>query len=182
MDIVQLLADQSLKAIQKREQIAGALEHNQITAGELNTYAIDDKGTGIILEAMEAVSRKNPALADADWLNYAGSHILSTANALKREASRVVGNIAHVFPDQLGGAVQNLLKNTADAGTVVRWGSAYALGRIVLIPRYANSDLFDTLAGLAERETENGVKNQYLAGLKKAKKLRESTTSGGRTS
>jgi len=32
--------------------------------------------------------------------------------------------------------------------------------------------LYDTLTQLCEREPENGVKNQLLGGLKKAKKIR----------
>jgi len=44
------------------------------------------------------------------------------------------------------------------------------LGRIVATPDYANSDLFEKVVKLAEAENENGVKNQYLAGLKKAEK------------
>ena len=109
MNTTQLLEDKSIKATQKRDQISDAIENRIITVSEIKIYTIDDKGAGIILEAMEAVSRKR--------------------------------------------------------------GSAYALGRIILIPEYANSKLFDMLTALAEQETENGVKNQYLAGLKKAKKL-----------
>jgi hypothetical protein len=46
------------------------------------------------------------------------------------------------------------------------------MSRIIRIPHYANSELFDTLTDLSEQEQENGVKNQLLGGLKKAKKLR----------
>ena len=171
MNISHLLADKSIKAIQKREQISAAIENNVITVGEINTYAIDNKGVGLILEAMEAVSRRKPGAADIEWLNYAGAHISSTSDAVKREASRVVGNIAYLFPDSIAGAIRDLLNNTKAEGTVVRWGSAYALRRIILIPQYANSNLFDALTKLAENETESGVKNQYLNGLKKAWKL-----------
>ena len=173
MDINHLLEDKSIKTAQKRDQISDAFENGTITVSNMKTYVIDDKGVGIILEAMEAVSRKNPEASDIEWLDYAGKHILSSSNTVKREALRVVGNIAHLFPDSLFDVVQTLLKNTNNDGTVVRWGSAYALGRIILIPQYANSDLFDTLVDLAEQETENGVKSQYLTGLKKANRLRK---------
>ena len=171
MNVNQLLMDKSIKAIQKREQLSSAIENKIITVGEIKATVTDDKGVGIILEAMEEVSRKNPEASDVEWLNYACAHILSDTNTVKREASRVVGNIACLFPDSLTETIHNLLKNTKDEGTVVRWGSAYALGRIILIPQYATSGLFDTLIDLAEQEAENGVRNQYLAGIKKAKRL-----------
>ena len=173
IDIAQLLADKSVKAMQKRELIVEAVESGNVTVGELKACAVDDKGLGIILEAMEAVSRKNPEIASVDWLNFAGEQILSAANTVKREASRVVGNIAHVFPDDVVSAVEKLMENAGNGATVVRWASAYALGRIVCIPRYMNGDLYNVVVDLAEKEKENGVKNQYLNGLKAARRLRK---------
>ncbi|MDR0839726.1 MAG: hypothetical protein LBN99_08835 [Oscillospiraceae bacterium] len=173
MDIAALLGSKALKPSEKREQIADALRAGAVTVRELGSGGLDEKQAGIVLEAMEAVSRNNPEAADTEWLNYAQAYIAAESNSLKREASRVVGNIAAGFPDDLDGSIEKLLENTKNDGTVVRWGSAYALGRVVLIPKFANSDLFDVLTGLAEREPENGVKNQYLTGLKKARKLRK---------
>ncbi len=92
---------------------------------------LDDKKMALVLEAMEAVSNKNPAAANLEWLLFAQDFIMSEANSLNREASRIVGNIAHLFPDDLSVAIDHLLENTKETGTVVRWGSAYALARIV---------------------------------------------------
>ncbi|MDR0839787.1 MAG: hypothetical protein LBN26_00130 [Christensenellaceae bacterium] len=173
MDIAALLKDASIKSTDKRERIANAMRGGEISVKQIAACEFDEKQTGVILEAMEAISRVTPDIADVEWLHYAEAYISSSSNSLKREASRVVGNIAHLFPENLGSAIEMLMGNTNDVGTVVRWGSAYALGRIVCIPQYANSDLFAALTDLAERETENGVKNQYLGGLKKAQKLRK---------
>jgi hypothetical protein len=76
-----------------------------------------------------------------------------------------------LFPNDLETAIQKLLLNTGSGGTVIRWSSAYALGRIISIPKYATSDLFNVVSGLYEQEKGNGIKNQYLSGLKKAKKI-----------
>lgn len=65
-----------------------------------------------------------------------------------------------------------MIQNTQDEGTVIRWGSAYALSRIIVIPQYANSSLFERIQDLCEKENENGVKNQYVKAIKKAEKLR----------
>ncbi len=59
-----------------------------------------------------------------------------------------------------------------DDGTVIRWGSAYALAKVIRISRYANSELYDLLTNLSEQEQNNGVRNQLLAGLKAAGKMR----------
>jgi hypothetical protein len=126
----------------------------------------------LILEAIEAVTGKNPEIADLEWLKFAQDFITSQSNNLKREASRVVGNIAHLFPNDLEMAIQYLMNNTKKDSTVIRWGSAYAMSRIIQIPQYANSELFNMLTDLSEQEQENGVKNQLLDGLKKAKKIR----------
>jgi len=174
MDIVGLLDNKTLKSLDKRAELIEAIRMEAITIHEIQFLkaVLDDKKMAVILEAIEAISLKNPGIADSDWLKFAQEYITSKSNSLKREASRIVGNIAHLFPDDLEVAIQKLLENTNNDGTVIRWSSAYALGRIISIPEYASSDLFDVISGLYELETDNGVKNQYLYGIKKALKTR----------
>lgn len=66
-----------------------------------------------------------------------------------------------------------LLKDKSFKGTVIRWAAAYALSRIVILDRYAKSDLYNRLVTVCDREEDNGVKNQYLKALKKAAKTRK---------
>ena len=70
-------------------------------------------------------------------------------------------------------AIEPLMRNTSDEGTVIRWAAAYALSRIVILDRYAKSDLYNRLVTVCDREEDNGVKNQYLKALKKAAKIRK---------
>jgi len=119
---------------------------------------LTDKDTAIILKAMEEVSRTEPLLSNTGWLAFAEKYVESDNNTLKREASRIIGNIASLYADSLDGVITKLLANSGNGGTVVRWGSGYALGRIIAIPQYANSDLFDKLTSISEVEQENGVK------------------------
>ena len=79
--------------------------------------------------------------------------------------------MAALYPDELDGAVEALLKNTSDSGTVVRWGSAYALAEIVVLERYRNSGLVDTVREIYEAEQESGVKNRYAKALKRIKAI-----------
>ena len=81
--------------------------------------------------------------------------------------------MAAQYPDLLDDAIERLMKNTSDEGTVIRWAAAYALSRIIVLDRYAKSDLYDRLVAICDREEDNGVKNQYLKALNKAVRIRK---------
>ncbi len=130
------------------------------------------KKTAIIFEAIEAVTNSDAQIADIEWLHLATEYISSPNNSIKREASRIVGNISQRFPNNLENAIKKLLLNSKNQGTVVRWSSAYALSKIIVIPQYAHSELFDRLTEICSQEDENGVKNQYVKALKKASKAK----------
>ncbi len=115
-----------------------------------------------MLEAIEEVSRSKEFTLEEDYLDLAKKYILSSDNSCKREASRIVGNLADKFPTKLDDATIDLLQNTDNEGTVIRWASAYALSRIIVIPQYANSFLFEQISDLCAREKENGVKISTL--------------------
>ena len=173
MDAITLLTQKDVKKIEVREQLVSAiadgsfsLEDFKSRAGELN-----DKQTATFLEAVEAVTGKKLRLLSADYLHFAEQYILSDNNSCKREASRIVGNMAADYPEELETAVSALLKNTVDSGTVVRWGSAYALARIIMLEHYRNSGLVQTVRDIYEVEEESGVKNQYNKALRKIKAI-----------
>ena len=171
--MIDLLSDSSTKSKDKRAKIISAVCNQVISIHDLiSVGSLDDKKTVIVLESIEEITRKTPEAADAACLLFAASYISADSNAIKREASRIVGNLAHLFPEHLEPVIGKLLDNTNNVGTVVRWGSAYAVGKIVQIPQFANSNLYLQVTTLSEGEKENGVKNQYLNGLKRAKKLR----------
>ncbi len=175
MDLANILCTKELKAVERRLKIAEALRMGTISIEEIIKIASDsdDKSIATVLEAMEEVTGKDPNIATIEWLQFAETHIDSKSNNLKREASRIIGNVAHLFENNLDVSIRKLLENTTNEGTVVRWGSAYAFARIIVLPCFANSPLFDKLTQICETETENGVKNQYIKGLKKALKLRK---------
>ena len=165
MDAITLLTQKDVKKIEVREQLVSAiadgsfsLEDFKSRAGELN-----DKQTATFLEAVEAVTGKKLRLLSSDYLHFAEQYILSDNNSCKREASRIVGNMAADYPEEL--------ENTVDSGTVVRWGSAYALARIIMLEHYRNSGLVQTVRDIYEAEEESGVKNQYNKALRKIKAI-----------
>ncbi|MGV3761952.1 hypothetical protein [Parapedobacter sp.] len=86
------------------------------------------------------------------------------------KAKARVSAIAPLFPNELDRSIANLLPNTENPGTVVRWATAYALGEILKLKTDANNGLLPVLEILSAKEEDNGVKKKYLDALKKAKR------------
>lgn len=175
MNIIEVLESKELKSIDKRGVIADALNEGELTVPQIVELvdAINAKKLPIVFEAIEAVTNSDAEKCELSWLQFATDNISSEHHTIKREASRIIGNIAHQFPHHLDKAIGSLLVNTKNESKVVRWGSAYAFAGIIVIPAYANSDLFDQLTEIANSEVENAVKNQYLKALKKAATFRK---------
>lgn len=175
MSIVEILGNKSLKATEKRAQIISVLYEENLSLNELVTIcnSLNDKQIAIILEAIEEITNKKIKQLDSAYIDFVEKYILSDNNSCKREASRIVGNLAEQYPNKLDSVIKCLIKNTTDVSTVVRWGSAYALSRIIVLTEFANTGLFDAVSDICDKEQENGVKNQYVKALKKALKLRK---------
>ena len=75
-----------------------------------------------------------------------------------------------LYPRDLDKPIKSLLNNANDNGTVVRWSAAYALSRIIILPEYANSKLYNQLVEICEKEEKNSIKNIYLKAFQKLKK------------
>lgn len=86
--------------------------------------------------------------------------------------TRIAGNLSDRFPEKLADATIALLQNTDHKRTGIRWARAYALSRVITIPQYAKSPLFDRISDICAGEEGNGVKNQCMKALKKAEKIR----------
>ena len=175
MTIVELLKDKSLKGVERRQAVVNMIVAGKLTVNEVTALAdaIGEKQVATVLEAVEEVSNKRLRSLEAAWLQWAEPYISSKNNSCRREASRIVGNMAAQYPDLLDEAIERLMKNTKDEGTVIRWAAAYALSRIVVLDRYAKSDLYDRLVAICDREEDNGVKNQYIKALNKAVRIRK---------
>lgn len=175
MTIQQIIDDKSVKRLEKRtaiveEIISGNFDFSAVSA---DCSLLPEKKISLLLEAVEEVSRSKEFALEEEYLKLSEGYILSSDPSCKREASRIVGNLAAVFPEDLDHAISALLQNADDEGTVIRWASAYALSRIVIIPQYARGPLFEQVSLLYEKEKESGVKNQYGTALKKAGKIRQ---------
>lgn len=172
MKLIDILSDKSIKKIDARIMIIEGILNGTNTIEEivLASQELKDNKISTILEAIEEISNKGLIVLSLDYLEFAKRYISSKDNSCKREASRIVGNLAYLYPMEVRDCIPALLDNTKDDGTVVRWGSAYALSRIILLESYYNTDLYETLLYICDNEKENGVRNQYIKAFKKIKR------------
>ncbi len=72
----------------------------------LNNF--NDKQISIILEAIEEITNKNIIQLNSAYLHFGESYILSKDNSCKREAARIVGNMASYYPNELDDAIKTI--------------------------------------------------------------------------
>ena len=121
------------------------------------------------MESIEWATRTRPEIGTSACLEFVTGCLSSKSPRLKWESARVIGNICHLFPDQLDGAVRNLLENSENPGTVVRWSAAYALGQILKLKTVHNPELIPAVEAIIEREEKNSIRKIYLAALGKCR-------------
>jgi hypothetical protein len=172
MKIEDIFQDKTIKAKGKVGMIVEWLVTKELPVEELLTYADKQKATdkATCIEAIEYATKKLPAIADESLLSYVTNTLKDEEPRIKWESAKVIGNIAKLFPTQLDKAITNLLPNAANAGTVVRWATAYALAEILKLKTDHNHKLLPKIEALCEKEEDNGVKKKYLEAIKKVKK------------
>lgn len=106
---------------------------------ESTLHELKDNKISTILEAIEEISNKGLIVLSLAYLEFAKKYITSRDNSCKREASRIVGNLASQYPQAIRECIPALLDNAKDDETVIRWGSAYVLSRIIFLEEYCES-------------------------------------------
>lgn len=154
MTIKQIIDDKAVKRLEKRNVLVegiinGTFDFSAVSAA---CSLLPEKKVSLMLEAIEEVSRSKEFVLEEDYLKLSESYILSSDPSCKREASRIVGNLAAAFPENLDHAITALMQNANHDGTVIRWASAYALSRIVIIPQYARGPLFEQIQICAKKK------------------------------
>lgn len=121
---------------------------------------------GVLMEALEYASKEDPSIAEniidtvIEYLDYIDSP------RVKWEGARVIANISQRYPEKTAKAIDKLILNTTDKGTVVRWSAAFALGEITKYNLKARATLVPKIEAILKKEQNNGVKNVYLKALK----------------
>ena len=172
MTIEQIFQDKTIKSKGKVAAIGEWLINGDLPIDELIAYAEKQKSTdkATCIEAVEYATKKLPAIANENLLLYVTKALKADEPRIKWESAKVIGNIAKNFPAQLDECIHNLLPNTEQTGTVVRWSTAYALSEILKLKTGLNKELLPKIEIICEKEEDNGVKKKYLDALKKVKK------------
>lgn len=170
--IENLFQDKTIKAKGKVATIGEWLLTGELPIDELLVFAEKQKATdkATCIEAIEYATKKEATIADENLLVYVSNTLNDEEPRVKWESAKVIGNIAKQFPSQLDKAINHLLANAENNGTVVRWATAYALAEILKLKTESNKKLLPKIELLCEKEDDNGVKKKYLDALKKVKK------------
>jgi HEAT repeat protein len=119
---------------------------------------------------LEFATKQDPTIADEKCFNFVANALTAEEARVKWESAKVIGNVAHLFPQQLDEAIINLLANSEHPGTVVRWSAAFALGEILKLKTKHNKELLPAIESIINREEQNSIRKIYLEAIKKVKK------------
>ena len=120
---------------------------------------------GICAELIKQVTKDKPEYA-LPYLDIIIENITYKAPRVKWGTAEAIANISQKFPEKTENAISNLLVNTKDSSTVVRWCAAYALTEIAKNENNLVKRLVPIFKEIIEKEQNNGVKNVYLKALK----------------
>jgi HEAT repeat protein len=173
MDINELLKNKEIKSNEKTEILSQSILNKKITIDGLISFAetVKDSPKATCIEALEYASRKKPEIINEKCFNFIIENLTAKAPRIKWECAKVIGNMAHLYKNKLNDAIKNLLKNTTDEGTVVRWSAAFALGEILKLKTEYNKKLLPKINEICEKEEKNSIKKIYLDGIMMQKNL-----------
>lgn len=168
MELDSVLTDKQLKAKAKVEAVSKMLLEGELSLAELMTVAkgLKDAEKGTCIEAIQFATSRRPELASLDCLKFVTDTLLDKAPRVKWESAKVIGNIAHLYPDKLDTAICNLLTNSEFPGTVVRWSAAFALGEIVKLKAAKYDELVPAVKVILMREEDHAIRKIYQKALK----------------
>ena len=157
MLIDEVFNNKEMKTKEKTKLLSNAVIENEITIDMIMDYSKEAKIPikGTCMEVLEAATSGNPEIASEKLLEFAERNLLEKAPRIKWESAKVIGNIAHLFPEQLEPSIEHLLVNTSHDGTVVRWSAAYALTKIASLSKYRNSKLIGQLTEVSATEEKS---------------------------
>lgn len=109
MDIEKILTNKQIKAKAKTETISKMLAEKNININELMKIAQSSKDPkkSICIEAIEFATKSKPEIASLDCLEFISKSLTEKAPRVKWESAKVIGNIAHLYPDKLNDAMDN---------------------------------------------------------------------------
>ncbi len=159
MEISTLLNNKTLKPSDKSTFFSNYILNGNYSIDEVINFAnkSSNPDKANCIEAFEYATKKQPEIANKELFDFVAENISSTAPRVKWESAKVIGNIAHLFPEQLSKVVPQLLINAKDTSTVVRWSSAFALGEIIKLKTILNAEIIPVVAELIKIEEKPSI-------------------------
>lgn len=171
MNFEEILNNKGIKPKEKTEILGNLILESPSGLPDLIEFVAKakDAARATCIEAIEYATSKEPAVAGRQCLDFVTGNLKEKAPRIKWESAKVIGNIAHLYPENLEEAVKQLLVNSEHSGTVVRWSAAFALGRIIKLNTPLNKELIPAAESICNREEKNSIRKIYLDALKKSK-------------
>jgi hypothetical protein len=124
-----------------------------------------DPERGTSADIIELISKENPEIV-ISYIDQMIPYINYKAPRVKWGIAETIANLPKQYPNEAEKAIPNLLKNTQDCGTVVRWSAAFALSEIAKNNLSARKMLVPKIQEIVKSEQNNGVRNVYMKALK----------------
>ncbi|HQF27548.1 MAG TPA: HEAT repeat domain-containing protein [Bacteroidia bacterium] len=171
MGVEEIVNDKSLKGKSKVETLSQYLMDGSISIEQIILFAEKQKdpAKATCVEALEFATKVSPQIGTKAVLDFAAQSLASKAPRVKWESAKVIGNIAHLFPNDLNKSIDHLLTNTEHDGIVVRWSAAFALGEILKMKTKHNKLLLPAIEAICDKEEKKSIKKIYIAAIKKSK-------------
>ncbi len=168
MNIADIFRDKKMKQKDQIQLICDALIKKELSLDELLDFSKSAKDSmkASCIEAVEHLTCKHPEFVTIQWLNFVTESLKDKAPRIKWESARVIGNVAHLFPENIETAIENLLKNAKHSGTVVRWSSAFAIGKIIESSNRNAENLKIICEELLKNEEKNSIQKLYFRAIK----------------
>jgi hypothetical protein len=163
MNIQELFSSKTIKPKEKIETLSKWLFEANVSIDDFISFIQESKDSmkATCIESLESATKEKPMIVDAKCFEFITSLLLSKTPRVKWESARVIGNTAHLFTDNLEEVIKNLLINAEHHGTVVRWGTAFALSEIAKLKTKHNHSLLKHLRVICEQEEKSSIKKIY---------------------
>jgi hypothetical protein len=167
MESIRKILQSKSKPKEKTAKIVKNILENEISIKDL--FKLFESGNdvekGTYAEVMKFVSKEKPELFKS-YFKVLNDHINYDASRVKWGVPETIGNLAEKYPKETAKSIPNLMKNTKDKSTVVRWCAAYALTNIARHNKNKQKSLVRNFKTILKKEKNKGVKNVYLDILK----------------
>jgi hypothetical protein len=167
MHLADLIQDKITPTKEKTAMLSSWLLSGELSVTELLHFASTQKDSpkATCIEGLEFATQQNPALVQKQHFLYLSTALKEKAPRVKWESAKIIAHTAHLFKNNLETTITNLLHNTEDTGTVVRWSAALALGKIIELKTSHNAQLIPAIQAIINREEKNSIRKIYMAAL-----------------